>query len=161
MLPDWVILLLLPFKIIFYALEALFIMALPYKLRKKKSVGGDIAVITGGGSGIGRQLSIKLANLGVKTVIWDCNAKAAESVVRDIRNLGGESRFYCCDVSSRSAVYEAAERVRNDIGEVTILINNAGIVNGKTLLEVNDGKVEQLFGVNTLAHFWVRNYSLP
>lgn len=65
------------------------------------------------------------------------------------------------DVSDREAVYRTAHRVREEIGPVDILINNAGIVCCKTMLELPDKAIENTFAVNILAHYWTIKAFLP
>ena len=59
--------------------------------------------------------------------------------------------------SDRENIYSMAERVRAEVGEVDILINNAGIVQGKRLLDSTDEVIIKTFQVNLFAHFWVSN----
>lgn len=62
---------------------------------------------------------------------------------------------YVCDVGKRESVYSTAEKVRREVGEVDILINNAGVVSGHPLLECPDELIERTMVVNCHAHFWV------
>lgn len=62
---------------------------------------------------------------------------------------------YVCDVGKRESVYSTAERVRREVGEVDLLINNAGVVSGHHLLECPDELIERTMVVNCHAHFWV------
>ena len=55
-------------------------------------------------------------------------------------------------------MYRVGDLVRNDVGDVSILVNNAGVVAGKPLVDLPDELVEKTFSVNLLAHFWVRNF---
>lgn len=128
-----------------------------------KSLNGEIVLITGGGSGIGRGLAIELAKLGCIVVIWDMNITGAEETASFIRKQGGISSAYRVDVTNRDQVYEYAQRVTSDIGEVTILVNNAGIVSGKKIFdpENNDAYMEKTVQVNTIAHFWTAKAFLP
>jgi all-trans-retinol dehydrogenase (NAD+) len=66
-----------------------------------------------------------------------------------------------CDVSDRDAVYRQAAALTAAYGPVDVLINNAGIVSGKTFLETPDEKMLQTMNVNTLAHFWTGKAFLP
>ena len=59
------------------------------------------------------------------------------------------------DCSNREQVYKTARRVQEEVGVVSVLVNNAGIVSGQRLLETEDERIEKTFAVNTLAHFWV------
>ena len=59
------------------------------------------------------------------------------------------------DLCDRKDVYRVAEEVRREVGDVTIVINNAGVVSGKPLLDIDDASIQRTFDVNVLAHFWV------
>lgn len=145
---------------VYYFFERLVQMLLPVKWRAK-DVSGDIVLITGGGSGIGRLLAKYFAKLGSTIVVWDVNQQGNLETVKQIVGQGGRAHAYQCDISNREEVYKLAERVKAEVGEVTILINNAGIVNGKELLDTPDEKIEKIFDINVLAHFWTVKAFLP
>lgn len=65
---------------------------------------------------------------------------------------------YVCDVGKRESVYSTAEKVRREVGDVDILINNAGVVSGHHLLECPDELIERTMVVNCHAHFWVSRW---
>ena len=75
--------------------------------------------------------------------------------------MGLSAKGYAVDVTDREAVYRAAAKVREEIGPVDILINNAGIVTCKTMLELPDPIIEKTFGVNILSHYWTIKSFLP
>ncbi|KAI3645017.1 hypothetical protein MP228_011181 [Amoeboaphelidium protococcarum] len=112
----------------------------------------EIAVITGGSSGIGLQLADRLSNLGVKVVILDI-----QTPLKPIDN----AKFYQCDVSQYDQVSDVVQRVEQEIGEITILVNNAGIVNGKPIEDLDPQRIQKVFAVNTLAQFWTVKAVLP
>lgn len=85
----------------------------------------DIAVVTGGGKGIGRAIAIELAAAGAVVVVLDFDG-SAESVAAEIQNQGGRAAFYTCDVTSDQGVAQTAEHIATQIGHPTILVNNAG-----------------------------------
>lgn len=62
---------------------------------------------------------------------------------------------YTVDLSDRQSIYKTAEAVKDDIGTIDILINNAGIVCGQTFLELPDYMIEKTYKVNTLSCYWV------
>lgn len=62
---------------------------------------------------------------------------------------------YFCDVSKRESVYSTAEKVRKEVGNIDLLINNAGVVSGRHLLECPDELIERTMMVNCHSHFWV------
>lgn len=59
------------------------------------------------------------------------------------------------DLADRKAVYKTADLVRNEVGPVDILINNAGVVYGRTLMDLEDFMIENTYKVNILSHYWV------
>ncbi len=125
-------------------------------------VSGSNVLITGGASGIGRAMAKKMARKGANVVLWDFNPDGLNAVVEEIASVAGRRPHgFICDVSKRELVYDVAAKVKEQVGPIDILINNAGIVSGKPLLEVPDDKIEQTFRVNTLALFWTTKAFLP
>lgn len=81
---------------------------------------------------------------------------ALEKVKGRLEKEGHTVYTYNVDVADRHNIYKNAELVKSELGQVDLLINNAGIVSGHTFLDNPDEMVEQTFKVNTLAHYWVR-----
>ena len=100
-----------------------------------KRLENKIAVITGGGSGIGRSIALRFAQEGAKVAILELNAKNASAVIEQIQNDGGQAQSYQCDVSKQSSVRECFEEIKNAYGRLDILINNAGIAGCSTKVE--------------------------
>ncbi|NXC41591.1 RDHE2 dehydrogenase, partial [Penelope pileata] len=143
----------------YYMLESLVFLFVP---KRKKNVSGEIVLITGAGSGIGRVLSLKFAKLGATLVLWDINQEGLKETSR-LAEENGAARVhsYICDCSKRQEVYRAADQVKKEVGDVSILVNNAGIVTGKRFIESPDSLVEKTMEVNTMAHFWTYKAFLP
>ena len=78
-----------------------------------------------------------------------------------IQKIGGTAFAYTVDITNRQKIYAAAEEVKQDVGTVSILINNAGIVSGSALLNTPDEKIISTFDVNVLAHFWTIKSFMP
>ena len=78
-----------------------------------------------------------------------------------IRATGRIAHGYVCNVSDREGVYAAALQVRSEVGPIHILVNNAGVVAGRPLLECSDEAIERTLAVNTLALFWTCKAFLP
>ncbi len=112
-----------------------------------------VVVITGAASGMGRLLAKRFAGNGAHCVLWDLDG---EGLARVATEIGGEVSTQVVDVSDPRAVASAAEGL-----EVDILINNAGVVTGKPLLECSPEQVKKTFAVNTLALFWTTQAVLP
>ncbi|NXA96519.1 RDHE2 dehydrogenase, partial [Melanocharis versteri] len=145
--------------LVYYSLESLVLFVVP---RRKKNVSGEIVLITGAGSGIGRLLGIKFASLGATVVLWDINQEGLNYTVRLARENGaGRVHSYICDCSKRQDVHRVADQVKKEVGDVSILINNAGVVIGKRFLDSPDALLEKTMEVNTMAHFWTYKAFLP
>lgn len=112
----------------------------------------QVVVITGGASGVGELLANTLAVRNVTVVVLDLNP-----IVTENYNIS----FYKCDVSDWEQVKAVSEVVIKEIGQPTILVNNAGIVQGKLLLDLDPKDIERTFGTNTLASFWTLKAFLP
>ncbi len=124
-------------------------------------IAGKNVLITGAASGIGRLLALKAAAHGALAVLWDLDETGLAKVAEEIRSRGGKAVTYRCDVSQRQEVYRVAEQVRNDVGMVDVLVNNAGVVSGKPLLECSDDQIQRTMEVNIIAHFWTVRAFLP
>lgn len=116
-----------------------------------QSLQGQRVLVTGSGSGIGRLLAMGAADRGAKVVLWDLSGDSAADVQAEIALRGGHAEACAVDVSDREAVRHAAQQT----GPVDVLINNAGVITGETLVDASDDEIERTFRVNTLALFWV------
>jgi len=108
------------------------------------SLEGQVAVVTGGGRGIGEGIATRLAAAGARLAILDANGAAAEEVALRVKGLG-----LVCDVSSAGSVQSAIDEVRRKLGPIQILVNNAGIT-GRTvpLWELAESDLDQVYAVN-------------
>lgn len=124
-------------------------------------LSADVCVITGAGRGLGRELAHKFAACGATVVLWDINERNLKSVAEEIRANGGDAYYYVCDCSKNDQVQRTAESVREEVGNVAILVNNAGIVTGKSFVDSSEKELQKVIEVNTLAHFWTTKAFLP
>ena len=88
---------------------------------------GHIAVVTGGGSGIGEGIALGYAKEGARVVVLDANAEAAAATCKAISDAKGKAWSYKLDVTDRDACRKVADEIGSKIGQVSILVNNAGI----------------------------------
>src|SRR5262245_13297809 len=86
-----------------------------------------IAVVTGAGSGIGRAIALAYAREGAQVVALDINGDTAATTAADIGKAGGKAHHFKLDVTDREACRAAAAKVASDVGQASILVNNAGI----------------------------------
>jgi all-trans-retinol dehydrogenase (NAD+) len=120
-------------------------------------------LITGGAAGIGRLMGNMCLQDGAKQlVIWDINKEKLDETTREFRALHFIVYAYVVDVSEISQVTECAQKVKNEVGEVDILINNAGIITGnRTFQEFTHAEVNKIMAVNTTALMHVTLEFLP
>ncbi|XP_038051325.1 epidermal retinol dehydrogenase 2-like [Patiria miniata] len=128
---------------------------------RPKSLDGETVLVTGGGSGIGRLMAVRFAQRGCTVILWDVNEKGNEETAVMIREAGGKVHAYTVDVSKMSTVTQAAAKVKQDVGEVSILVNNAGIIIGRTLLELTEAEFTRTMAINAMAHVWTFKAFLP
>ncbi|OIV40213.1 SDR family NAD(P)-dependent oxidoreductase [Flavobacterium johnsoniae] len=109
-----------------------------FSLQNKK------AVITGGGSGIGRAIAALFAKQGAEVHIIDLSIESAQEAVDEIKNAGGKVFSYACNVASQADVKAAFEK----IGNINILINNAGIANVGKVDTTSEADFDRVMEVN-------------
>ncbi|MBI9077827.1 MAG: SDR family oxidoreductase [Desulfatibacillum sp.] len=126
-----------------------------------KNLKGQIVLITGAGSGIGRKMAQHFAREGSRLVLVATSMEGLEMTAAEVKDLGGEAEVFTVDVSDREQVYQLAEKVKKDVGKVDVLVNNAGIVSGKPFLECSDEQLERTMAVNVMGHFWTVKAFLP
>ncbi|XP_068626413.1 17-beta-hydroxysteroid dehydrogenase 13-like [Battus philenor] len=126
-----------------------------------KSVKGEIILITGAGHGMGREVALRFGKLGGVIVCVDINPAGNKETVDMIKSEDGKAHAYQCDVTDRDAIKAMAEKIRREIGEVTMLVNNAGIMPCKPLLDTSEKEIRTVFEVNVLAQLWLIQTFLP
>lgn len=141
--------------------RSIYLSLLPTSYRHKKDIVGEIALVTGGGGGLGRLLALRLAKLGATVVLWDVNTQGLEETVSLVKGIGGNAYGFKCDLADKEDVYKVAKKTQQEVGDVTILINNAGVVSGQLLLNTPDHLIQRTFDVNIIAHFWTVKAFLP
>ncbi len=123
--------------------------------KSRPDFSADICLVTGAAQGLGRQLAIKFAESGSTMVLWDIDQQKLKAVAEEITEMGNEVFTDVVDCGNRHQVYRAAKKIQKDIGDVAVLVNNAGRLSGQKIWESSDKAIEKTFQVNTLAHFWV------
>ncbi|MBN9298288.1 MAG: glucose 1-dehydrogenase [Filimonas sp.] len=108
------------------------------------SLTGKTAAITGGGSGIGKAISLLFAKQGAEVHIIELNAAGAQEVVDEIHNSGGKAFAHSCDVSNQEQVLAVFSQIKN----IDILVNNAGIAHVGNLEKTTTEDFERIFNVN-------------
>ncbi|XP_059142350.1 protein dhs-3-like [Physella acuta] len=148
-------------KVIWLWLVAIYKAVVPVRFQVQKDVKGQVVLITGAGSGLGRLMSLRFAVLGCKLVLWDVDERGNTETESLVRSMGAKVKAYRVDLSKREDIYKVADQVKADVGDVDILVNNAGIVTGKNFLDCPDALCEKTMQVNIHAHFWTTKCFLP
>ncbi|KAE9026023.1 hypothetical protein PR003_g11287 [Phytophthora rubi] len=135
--------------------------------RRRFSLDGKVVVITGAASGIGRRLALKVFEEAkdVTLALLDVDLPALHKLRTELQ-LQQESNVvfvHECDVSDNEAVDECIARVVADVApkHIGVLVNNAGVVMGRSLQDLTPEQIQKTFAVNTLAHFWTVKAALP
>src|SRR5215216_2897924 len=113
-----------------------------------RSFTGNVAVVTGAGSGIGQALAERFAAEGMKLVLADVEAEPLARVEREMRANGAEVLAVRTDVSQAADVEALAERTLDAFGAVHVVCNNAGVALGKTSWDLTVADWEWVLGVN-------------
>jgi 2-hydroxycyclohexanecarboxyl-CoA dehydrogenase len=125
------------------------------------SLEGINAVVTGGGSGIGRATCIQLARDGAAVAVWDLHEQGARETVGMIEAEGNTGLAVKCDVSSKPDVIDATRRTRKELGPVTILVNNAGISGPVPFLEIDEELWDRMMAINLKGPYYVTQAIIP
>lgn len=120
-----------------------------------------IAMVTGGGLGIGRDVALRLAQDDCAVAIFDRNVDAAQAVVDEIGSLGHRAIAIPGDVSQRADVDRAVAICVDEFGPVDILVNNAGILRTTAFLDVSEADWRGIFAVNLDGTFHFSQAVLP
>ncbi len=116
-------------------------------MNKKFDLTKRTAIVTGGGSGIGRAIAMTLAENGAHSIIMDRNLEGAQEVVKEIRDGGGTAEAHRCDVSNHESVNGVFnEALRGQ--PLDILINNAGIAHVGSVLDTSAEDFDRIYQVN-------------
>ncbi|MFL1011671.1 SDR family NAD(P)-dependent oxidoreductase [Flavisericum labens] len=113
----------------------------------KFSLKNKVAVVTGGGSGIGESISLTFAEQDAKVHILDFNLEAAQLVVSKIKKQGGHAEAHKCDVADQQNVFEIINKISEN-ENISILINNAGIAHVGNVENVEEAELDRLYNVN-------------
>lgn len=125
------------------------------------SLEGRVAMVTGAGSGIGREISIRLAEMGASVVILDKNAETARETADRIQSLGAGAVAVACDVTSRSACERATAQCVAAFGRIDTLCNNAGILVRKDAVSLEEPEWDAVLAVTLKSVYLLSRAIIP
>ncbi|XP_059225565.1 uncharacterized oxidoreductase YoxD isoform X2 [Stomoxys calcitrans] len=127
-----------------------------------KSISGEIALVTGGGHGLGRNIAIALAQQGCHIAVVGTQENFLKDTAAHIaKEYGVKTKYYKVDVTNYQQICELKENVSKDLGDVTILINNAGVIYMSTKEKPSAEVVQRMINVNLTGTTLVTDVFLP
>lgn len=112
-----------------------------------------VAIITGAGSGIGKETALLFAREGARVVVADINEKGGSDTVEEIKRNGSDGVFVKLDASSREQSKQMAGEALSRYGRIDVLINNAGIVQDALILKMTEEQWDKVINVNLKGAF--------
>src|SRR5258708_12536118 len=115
-----------------------------------------IGVVTGSGSGIGRAIALGYAREGARVVLLDMNQRSATEAAQEIRSAGGKAESFALDVTQREHCVAVARQIADTVGQVSILVNNAGIARRNGMLGATEAVIkdwEDIIAINLTGVF--------
>lgn len=111
-------------------------------------LSGQTAIITGGGSGIGKSITTAFARQGAQVHILEINEEAGLSTLEEVKQMGGKGQVHRCDLSKQSEVKSLAEEIYQSSGSIDILVNNAGIAHVGNVESTSEEDLDRIYAVN-------------
>ena len=121
---------------------------------------GQIAFITGAGSGIGQSMAVSFAKAGAKVAVVELNEAAGEETLAQIKADGGTAQVFKCNIADEEEVKGAVEAVKGTWGQIDILVNNAGIAHVGTILDTTPEDLDRIYQVNVKGAYLCMRYIL-
>ncbi len=125
------------------------------------SLDGQVAIVTGAASGIGLATAKLLAEMGVTIGLIDINESDGIDATEQIKESGGNAKFFLCDVTSDSECKKTVEAIHKEFGKIDILFNNAGVIRRKNVLDLEEKDWDLIVDVNLKAIYLLSRYVIP
>lgn len=125
-------------------------------------LAGKTAIVTGGGSGIGRSTALLFANQGAQVTVADVDSVSGEETVRHIKDNGGKAIFVKTDVTDSNDIKELIRVSTDTFGKLNILFNNAGIGNSEVRsVDISEEEWDRVIDINLKGVFLGIKYAIP
>ena len=125
-----------------------------------KALNSKTALVTGGGSGIGKSTCLRLAQQGAHLLVVDLDVQAAANTVDEIKSLGGSASAHSCDIANHSQVTEVFAAIFQDT-PIDILVNNAGIAHIGNIENTSEADLDRLYQVNVKGVYNAMSATIP
>jgi meso-butanediol dehydrogenase/(S,S)-butanediol dehydrogenase/diacetyl reductase len=124
-------------------------------------LAGKVALITGGGTGIGRAIALAFVREGAKVAVAGRRKEKLEETVREVEKLGGRGLAIVCDVAKAKDGERAVKETAKEFGELNVLVNNAGILHAATIEGTSEDQWDKLLTTNLKGPFLMCKAALP
>ena len=118
------------------------------------SLEGKVALVTGGGRGIGRGIALRLARDGADVALVDVRPDGIDTVAAEVAEIGSKSTTFVADVGDRDQVFAAVEHTTQALGGFDIMVNNAGVALVGPITDVTPEEVARIWAINVDGVLW-------
>jgi 3-oxoacyl-[acyl-carrier protein] reductase len=122
---------------------------------------GQVAIVTGGGRGIGRATALELARMGAEIIVAELDHVGADRTAAEVKSLGRRATAVLTDVTSHADLARMVERAKSEFGRIDVLVNNAGIFRAASTLEITQEHWDAVLAINAKAVFFASQAVLP
>lgn len=122
---------------------------------------GKVAIVSGAGAGLGRCMALELANEGADVAIWDVHRDSARETQREVEKTGRRALAMVVDVADGKMVAASVDEVTTTLGNIDILINNAGICKKEAIEAISEAQWDRIMAVNLKGTFLCSRAVMP
>ena len=124
-------------------------------------LNGKVAIVTGGGSGIGRAIALVFGRQGAKVAVLGRRKDALDGVVQELAKSGAKGLAILCDVTQAADTRNAVGGVERELGAVNVLVNNAGVLSVSTIENISEEEWDRVIQTNLKGPFLMSRAVLP